>query len=147
MMAQVLAFFAHYLAQPLFNPGVVYVVVVHPALVASVVGRINLDALDLPLIPGQQSLERLQIVPTDNHVFARLGVVCILFLQYPVGDLQVMVDYVVLADPFKCGHKFLSCLRYSKANSASVNLPLFFMRLFKHDLKVAFAALFAASLA
>ena len=104
MAAQVLAFLTHYLAQPLFNPGVVHVVVIDPALVARVVGRINIDALDLPLIPGQQGLERLQIVSTDNHVVAGLGVVCILFLQNPVGDFQVVVDYLAFADPFKCGH-------------------------------------------
>ena len=114
-------FLAHYLAQPLFNPGVVHVVVIDPALVARVVGRINIDALDLPLIPGQQSLERLQIVPTDNHVVAPVGVVCILFLQNPVGDFQVVVDYLVFSDPFKCGH--LCDLLYKYVDESNVNDP------------------------
>ena len=37
---QVLALLAHNFAQPLFDPGVVHIVVVHPALVAGVIGWI-----------------------------------------------------------------------------------------------------------
>ena len=62
------------------------------------------DTLDPTLIPGQQSLERFQIVPSDNHVLALFGVVCILLLQHPVGDFQVVVDYLVFSDPFKYRH-------------------------------------------
>ena len=104
MSAQVLALPAYDLAQPFLDSWIVHVVIVDPALVARIVRRINIDALDLSLIPGQQGLECFQIIPTDNHVFACLGVICILLLQYPVRDLQVVVDYFVFSNPFKCGH-------------------------------------------
>ena len=54
MAGQVLALFADNLAQPLLDLRVIDVIVIDPALVAGVVGRIDIDALDAPLIPGQQ---------------------------------------------------------------------------------------------
>jgi len=105
MTAQILALPAHNLAQPFFDSGIVHIVVIDPALVARVVRRINVDALDLPLVSGQQGLERLQVVAPDDHVLAAPGVVCISLLQHPVGHLQVVVDYLVFSDPFKCGHQ------------------------------------------
>ena len=44
MAGQVLALFAHHFAQPLLNLGIVHIVVVHPILVAGVVGRIYVPA-------------------------------------------------------------------------------------------------------
>ena len=70
MPRKVLALFANHFAQPLFDLGVIDVVVVHPALVAGVVGRIYVDTLNLSFVPGQQGFQRLQIVAVDNHVFA-----------------------------------------------------------------------------
>ena len=62
MAGQVLALFADNLAQPLFDFRVIDIVVVDPALVAGVVGRIDIDALDAPLIPGQQRFQGFQII-------------------------------------------------------------------------------------
>ena len=70
MAGQVLALFADNLAQPLLDFWVVDIIVVDPALVARVVGRIDVNALDAPLIPGQQRFQGLQIIAPDNHVFA-----------------------------------------------------------------------------
>ena len=67
MAGQVLALFADNLAQPLLDLRVVDVIVIDPALVSGVGGRIDIDALDAPLIPGQQVF---QIVAPDNHVVA-----------------------------------------------------------------------------
>jgi len=44
MTAQVLALLAHDLTQPFFDPGVVHIVVIDPALIARVVRRINVAA-------------------------------------------------------------------------------------------------------
>ena len=104
MPGQVLALPANHLAQPLFDPRVVHIVVVDPALIARIIRRINIDTLDLSLVPGQQGLERIKIVTSDNHVLACFGVVCILLLQHPVGDFLVVVDDLAFPDPFKSGH-------------------------------------------
>ena len=72
MPGEVLPFLAYHFAQPLFDFGVVDVVVVNPALVAGIVGRINVDALDFSFVLGQQRFESLQIIPVNNHVFAAI---------------------------------------------------------------------------
>ena len=51
MAGQVLALFADNLTQPLLYFRVVDIIVVDPALVARVVGRIDIDALDATLVP------------------------------------------------------------------------------------------------
>ena len=58
---QVLALPAHDLPQPLADFRVVYIVIVDPALVSRVVGRVDIDALHPSLVPGQQSFEHLQV--------------------------------------------------------------------------------------
>ena len=63
MAGQVLALFADNLTQPLFDFRIVDVVVINPALVASVVGRIDVDALDAPLVPGQQGFQGFKAPP------------------------------------------------------------------------------------
>lgn len=52
MADQVLAFFADHFAQPRLDLRVIYIVVINPALVAGVVGWINVNALHQTLIPG-----------------------------------------------------------------------------------------------
>ena len=54
--------------QPLPHQGAVHVVVVQPALVAGVVGRVDVDALDPACVAGQQGLQRVEIVAVDDQV-------------------------------------------------------------------------------
>ena len=111
MAGQVLALFAHHFAQPFSDFRVVHIVVVYPALVAGVVGRINVNAFHSSLIPGQQCFEGFQIVPVDNHILAAviLGVLAvfiktILPVKYPEGHLLMVVDDLLFSNPFQCWH-------------------------------------------
>jgi len=111
MAGQVLALFADNLAQPLFDLRVVDVIVIDPALVAGVVGRIDIDALDAPLVPGQQRFQGFQIITPDNHVFAAVILIvlsvfikAILALQHPKRHVLMVIDHLAFSNPFKCRH-------------------------------------------
>ena len=110
---KVLSLFANHFAQPLFDFGIIDIIVVHPALIAGIVGRINVDALDFSFILGQQRLERLQVIPVDNHVLAAIilamltgFIKAVLTLQNPIGHFLVMVDHLIFSNPFKGGHGY-----------------------------------------
>ena len=111
MAGQVLALFADNLAQPLFDLRVIDIVVVDPALVAGVVGRINVDALDALLVPGQQCFQGFQIVAPDDHVLAAVVRIClsvfikaVLALQHPKRHFLMVIDDLAFSNPFKCWH-------------------------------------------
>ena len=78
MAAGVLAFFADGLADPFLELRLREVVVVDPAFVAGVVGRIDVDALDPAGVRRQQRLEGQQVVAFDDQVAveARLLALC-----------------------------------------------------------------------
>ena len=108
---QVFALFAYHFAQPLLDFRVVHIVVIHPTFVAGVIGRINVNALHPALIPGQQGLQCVQIVPVDDHILTAvvLGVLAILVkavlaFQHPEGHLLMMVDDLLFSNPFQCRH-------------------------------------------
>ena len=112
MAAEILPFLAHHLAKPFLDAGVVDIVVVHPALVAGVVWRIDVDAVDLAFVLREQALEGLQVVAMDDHVAAAGGLLAIalvggepvLVLEHLVGHVAVVVDDLVLSDPVEGGH-------------------------------------------
>ena len=58
----------HDLPEPLLHHGRVHVVVVRPTLVPGVVGRVDVDALHLPLMRGQERLQSRQVVALDDEV-------------------------------------------------------------------------------
>jgi hypothetical protein len=64
----VFAFLSDGLADPLFELRLGEVVVVDPPLVAGVVGRVDIDALDFARVSREQRLERQQVVPLDDQV-------------------------------------------------------------------------------
>jgi len=99
---------AYHLAQPLLDFWVTDVVVVDPALVACIVGRIDVDTLHLALILGQQGFEGSQIIPVNNHVPALIGVIGIVDVQHLERDFQVVVDDLIFPNPFQYGHSGLS---------------------------------------
>ena len=68
MAGQILALFAHHFSQPFLDVGVADIIVVAPALVAGVVGRVDIDALHLALILRQQGFQCFKIIAVDDHV-------------------------------------------------------------------------------
>ena len=109
MTAEVLALLADDLPEPLLDSGVVHVVGVDPPLVASVVRRIDVDAVDPALVLGQQGLQRLEVVPVDDHVpavrpaavqHALLGHA----LEHAIRDVAVVVDHLLLTHPVESRH-------------------------------------------
>ena len=111
MAGQVLALFADDLAQPFLDLGVVDVIVIDPALVAGVVGRVDVNALDAPLIPGQQRFQGFQIIAPDDHVFAAVifavlsvFIKAVLALQHPKRHVLMVIDHLAFSNPFKCWH-------------------------------------------
>ncbi len=103
---QRLAFLADHLAQPLADLRAVDVVVVNPALVAGVVGRVDVDALHLSGIAGQQGLERMQVVALHDQVAAVSVAAGQLRhrLQQAERYIFVVFDDGFFADPVQCGH-------------------------------------------
>ena len=107
--AEVLALLAHGPVEPLPDAGVVDVVVVDPALVAGVVRRIDVDAVDPTLVLGQQGLQGLEVVAVDDHVPAVRAVAvehALLghALEHAVRDVAVVVDHLLLAHPVESRH-------------------------------------------
>ena len=68
MAAGVLLLFADDLPDPFLELRLRQVVVVNPALVAGVVRRVNVDALDAPGMRRQQRLQRQEIIALDDQV-------------------------------------------------------------------------------
>ncbi len=122
MAGQVLSLFADNPAQPLLDLRIIDIIIVDPALVAGVIGRINVNALDAPLIPGQQRFQGFQIVAPDDHVFAAVIFVvlsifikAILALQHPKRHVLMVIDHLAFSNPFKCWHEYLlQSLKYDQ---------------------------------
>ena len=82
-------------AQPVPHQGRVHVVVVRPALVARVVGWVDVDALHLAVVGRQQGLQRGQIISVDDQVVAQARLLAQPLLahrqQFVEGHGQVVV--------------------------------------------------------
>jgi len=66
--AKILGLFSNRLADPLLELRLREVVVEHPALVAGVVGWVDVNALDPARVRGKKGLESEQVVAFDNQV-------------------------------------------------------------------------------
>ena len=111
MAGQILALFAHHFSQPFLDVGGADIIVVAPALVAGVVGRVDIDALHLALILRQQGFQCFKIIAVDDHVLTVvvLGVLPLLIktvlpLQHPEGNFLMMVHDFIFTDPFQGWH-------------------------------------------
>ena len=96
-----LAFLADDFAEPFADDGAVDVVVVSPALVSRVVRRVNVDALHLAGVVGQQRLEGDEVVALHDEV-AAAGVAAGEFrhvLEQVKGHLQVVVHHSLFPNP------------------------------------------------
>ena len=108
MAGEVVGFLADGVAEPLTNFGAVDGVIINPALVAGVVWRVDVDALDLPGITRQQRFERDEVVALDDEVLGvalsrRAGQVWH-FLQQPKRHFGMMTDNRLLPDPIQRRH-------------------------------------------
>lgn len=104
---KILAFLADDFSYPLFDFGVVYVVIVDPVFVAGVVGRVDVDELYPAFVLREQGLKGEEVVAVDykisfgNPVAVRDGVfrVGVFGLEGMVGYVQVVVEDFFFAVP------------------------------------------------
>jgi hypothetical protein len=104
--AQIFDFLAYDRTQPLSHFRAVDVVVVNPALVSGVVGRVDIDALHLSGIVGEQGLQGLQIV-TFNQKVPGIGIPggkLIVAVKKAIGYLSVVVENRFLSNPVQRRH-------------------------------------------
>jgi hypothetical protein len=106
MSVERLAFLADHLAQPATDLRAVDIVVVDPALVTGVVRRVDVNALHLAGVSGEQRLQRVQVVALDNQIAAvghAAGQIGHRF-EESERDVLVVFDHGVFADPAQGGH-------------------------------------------
>jgi hypothetical protein len=103
---KILGLFADGFAEPFLNEWAVDRVVINPALVSSVVRRIDVDALYLSGVVRQQRLERVEIVTFDKEIAGtritatELGDIA----QQAIGNLTVVIYDSIFTDPVKSRH-------------------------------------------
>lgn len=73
MTGEVFSLFADGFAEPLLDLRCIDIVIIDPAFVARVVGRIDVDAFYLARVAGQEGFERVQVVSFDDQI-ATLGI-------------------------------------------------------------------------
>jgi hypothetical protein len=69
MAGQVLPLFANYFSYPFFYFRVVYVIIVDPVFITSIIGRVYVNKFDPAFILGQESFEGQEVVAVDYEVF------------------------------------------------------------------------------
>ena len=94
--------------EPLSDSGCVHVVVVSPAFVAGVVGRVDVDALHLSAIARKQGAESLQVIAFDDEIFRRIAPrgqgKLWLFAEQAHGNVVVVAHNVGFTDKIKDRH-------------------------------------------
>ena len=105
-------FFVHDLTEPVLHHGGIDVVVVGPFFVARVVGRIDIDALDLPGVNGQKGLEGFEVVAVNDEVIVQADLVRERFIlaryQLMVLDQQMVVLDKCLTLEIQRGHALVN---------------------------------------
>ena len=99
MAAEILTLFTDHFAKPLLDLRIVDIVVIHPAFIARIIWRIDVDALNLSLIFRQQRFQRFQIISVNNHILTFISAISILLIQNSVRYIHMMIDDLVLSDP------------------------------------------------
>ena len=95
---EVFAFPADDFAEPALDSWVVDVIVVNPALVAGVVGRVDINAFDAAGETREQRFEREQVVGVNNHV-GRVGAVGKFFVEEVEWRSAVVIYDFIFAEP------------------------------------------------
>jgi hypothetical protein len=68
MTGKVFGFTSYDLAKPVPHFRAVYFIIIYPTLFARVVGRVNVDALHLSRVVGEQGFEGEQVIALDEEV-------------------------------------------------------------------------------
>jgi len=113
LLHRVRGFFQLFLHQRTAN-----IVIVAPAFVAGVVRRVNVDAVHLARVNGQQRLERVEIVAENDEVVLQRRLrarrqfrfFCVND-QFPERHGKMMRIDERLAFEIQCWHGFVFCLR------------------------------------
>lgn len=102
--------------QPFFDFGGVHVVVVYPAFIAGIVGRVNVDARDFAFVFGQKRLESFEIIAVNDFIAAAawggsvflvlsVAVVRIRMVKDFEWNVAVMIQNVFFTNPVECRHE------------------------------------------
>jgi len=105
--------------QPLANFWAINIIIVHPAFIPSIVGRVNINTLDLARVARQQCLKRMKVITLHNQVTAILATT-IQFrnrFQKAIRHLFMMSDNGIFTDPVERGH---GCSFFSSQITLSV---------------------------
>ena len=111
MAREVFAFLANDFTKPFLNSRVVDGVVVDPAFVTCVIGRIDVGTVDSSFIARQEGFEGFEVVAVDNHVLRTVIllmlpvlVIGVLAVEDTIGNVEVVGDHLVFADPVELWH-------------------------------------------
>ena len=113
--AQVLTLLADNLPQPLLDFRIIHIVVVDPFLVSGIVGWIDIDTLDSPLVFGKQGFQRFEVVAVNDFIATICGsrvswIICpesVFMLQHPIRHFLMVIDNFLLSYPSQCRHMFI----------------------------------------
>jgi len=97
----------HNLAKPFCDNWTLYIIVINPALIPRVVGRIDVDALHLTCVIGEQRLQRGQVIPFHDQIPApRITATKIRYiLEQMKGNLLVMIHHGLFSNPVQRRHR------------------------------------------
>ena len=106
MAGEILRLFADDGAEPAVDLRGVHLVVVNPTFVAGVIGRIDVDALYLARVFGQQRLEGMEIVPLDDEISRLRAAVRKghIRLQQAERYFLMVADHRIFPDLVQCRH-------------------------------------------
>ena len=107
MPTKIFSFCTNYLTKPLADMRVIYIVIIYPAFVASIIRRIYVDTINLPFILWQQGFQCLKVVPMNNLVatmsFGGVGRIIapipIFMFQHTERHFRMMIDYLIFSYP------------------------------------------------
>ena len=68
MATEVFTLFPYYFAKPFLNMRIVYIIIIYPPLIACIIRRIDIYAINSSFILWQQRFQGNQIIPMNNHI-------------------------------------------------------------------------------
>ena len=103
MSRKVFSLFANDLSKPFSYFRAVYIIVIHPILIASIIWRIDIDALYATFIFWEQSLECFKIVSMNDLIFGCAPFTVEGFLQFQCTkrNIQMMIQYSIFSEPIQ----------------------------------------------
>ena len=109
--SEVLALFSDNFTEPLPDLRIVDVIVINPAFIAGVIGRIDVDTFYSAFIPREQGFESFEVVTPDDHVLTAVVFIVLTSLikavfpvKYSERHILMMIDDLAFSDPVQCRH-------------------------------------------